>query len=445
MNYNIYVLVLCVIVFITLAALFTAFVTMIFRMKLKLVSCGAEDEKIKEEYRKNYRKKKLRVCDVCFKVVNAVLCVAIIAAAVFFASVNVSDNRVVGEVPMLKVVTSGSMAKKSEKNEYLFENNLNNQLNVFDVITLRKLPAESDLQLYDIVVYEVDDILLVHRIVGIEEPNEEHSERFFLLQGDAVERPDRFPVRYSQMKGIYRGERIKNIGSIVMFMQTPAGYLCLLLLIFALIISPVLEKKLLKHTKARLAACGFIDENGEIIDTLTPVAAAEIAPSQDFADNAEISQGNTETAEENRDIIGTEIEDSGTTPFFAGLSGGKRTFAEKLSRCDKVVEEHYNVVEERYNDIREYIGGLDKVTVRDCKYHVTFRKKNAPLALMQIKGKTLNVYFALAPEDFASSKYIFTDCSEVAAYKNYPMRVKVTSARMVKWVKELALLAANKM
>ena len=77
------------------------------------------------------------------------------------------------------------------------------------------LPKEEDLKLYDIVVYKQDDIYVVHRIVGIEEPNEKHpNERYFLLQGDAVDSPDRFPVKYSQMQGIYTDEKIPFVGSI---------------------------------------------------------------------------------------------------------------------------------------------------------------------------------------------------------------------------------------
>ena len=39
------------------------------------------------------------------------------------------------------------------KNKYLVENKLNDQINMFDLILCRHLPAEEDLELYDIVVY----------------------------------------------------------------------------------------------------------------------------------------------------------------------------------------------------------------------------------------------------------------------------------------------------
>ena len=144
------------------------------------------------------------------------------------------------------------MAKKNPENEYLFDNKIDNQLQTFDLICTEKLPAEKDLKLYDIVVYEMDDILVVHRIIEIEEPNAAHpDERYFLMQGDAVETPDRFPVRYEQMKAIYSGERIPFVGSFILFMQSPAGYLCILLVIVAIIATPYLNRRISSERNAR--------------------------------------------------------------------------------------------------------------------------------------------------------------------------------------------------
>ena len=146
------------------------------------------------------------------------------------------------------------MSKKHENNTYLFENNLNDQFQTFDMILTYKIPPEEDLQLYDIVVYEVDGGLVVHRIVGIIEPNEFHpNERHFLLQGDAVETPDRFPVRYNQMQAIYRGKRIPYIGSFVSFLQSPAGWMCMILIVVAIVAMPILEKKIEKAKAERWA------------------------------------------------------------------------------------------------------------------------------------------------------------------------------------------------
>lgn len=45
---------------------------------------------------------------------------------------------------------------------------------MFDLIVVSPLPKESDLKLYDIVVYEADGQMIVHRIVDIKEADETH-------------------------------------------------------------------------------------------------------------------------------------------------------------------------------------------------------------------------------------------------------------------------------
>ena len=127
-----------------------------------------------------------------------------------------------------------------------------------------EVPPEEALELYDIVVYEVEGKMVLHRIIGIEEPNLNHpNERYFLCQGDALERPDRFPVLYSQIHGIYRGEKIPFVGSFILFMQSPAGWLYILLVIFALVATPIVERKLLEEQQKRLALMGIHSDDAE--------------------------------------------------------------------------------------------------------------------------------------------------------------------------------------
>lgn len=54
------------------------------------------------------------------------------------------------------------------------------------------------------------------------------------------------------MKGIYYGERIPFIGSFVLFMQSPAGWLCMLFALGTTIVSPIMEKKLYNEKQKRL-------------------------------------------------------------------------------------------------------------------------------------------------------------------------------------------------
>ncbi|MBR2159841.1 MAG: signal peptidase I, partial [Clostridia bacterium] len=226
---------------------------------------GIEDENITTEYYKSLEKdnkftKAMSIMDTVFSVV---MCVVILGLFAFSSCVNIKKTSTTKNFT-LQVVQSGSMSQKYEKNDYLFENNLNDQIQTFDIIITHALPKEDELKVFDIVVYEVDGYLLIHRIIGIEEPNAEHpNERYFLLKGDNNEIADRFPVRYEQMRGIYKGQRIPFLGSFVSFMQSPAGYLCVLLVIFGTIAAPLIEKKLQKEKELRLILIGVIKKAEE--------------------------------------------------------------------------------------------------------------------------------------------------------------------------------------
>jgi hypothetical protein len=250
-GFELYVFFICLFVFIALTILFSFLICYIGKQKVTIIKNGLADEQITKSITKRINKKAKkcsRIYDIIEKAISIALCAFL---CILFVLVGVSScigDTKVKSLPAIKVIASTSMSERYENNKYLFQNNLNDQLQLFDVVLLHELPKEEDLKLYDIVVYEhVSGALLIHRIIGIEEPNDSHpNERYFLLQGDAVHYPDTFPVRYSQMKSIYRGERIPNIGSFVYFMQSPAGIICLILVVVSMIMMPIADNIILK-------------------------------------------------------------------------------------------------------------------------------------------------------------------------------------------------------
>lgn len=397
-QYEIYILILCLIVFVLLTTLSIVSITLITKMYLRLVRGGLEDENLIKEYEKAEKRK----CSKFSKAVDITIAVFLCAILAFAFSgsiyINCTQNVYFKDIPTYRVVQTGSMAKKSDKNLYLWKNELHDQIQTFDLIATYQIPKEEDLKLYDIVVYEVDDILVVHRIVGIEEPNERHSERYFLLQGDAVDAPDRFPVLYSQMRGIYRGEKIPFIGSFVLFMQSPAGWLCILLAVFAVIATPILEKKIANVKDGRMV----------IVKELQKEAAMALARKEAIEKPSEHA----------------------ITPFDK-LKGRKddRTLEEKLVELPET--------KARYDIITLLLSSIAGVRVINSKKQITYKHKNTALARVGVRGKTLNVFLGLVPEELKDTKYKFVDLSEVEKYKNYPVRVKVTSDRQLKWTQEL--------
>lgn len=167
--------------------------TMIVKMYLKAVRSGIEDEELKTEYIESKNKnKKVQIVSRIISLIVGAIFIAIMAFSIFLT---VQNNRYYENVPTLKMVNSGSMSKKHPQNAYLVKNSLNDQFQTFDLILVYKVPEEKDLKVYDIVLYEVDGIDIIHRIIAIEEPNGNHpSERYFLCRGDANETSDRFPV-----------------------------------------------------------------------------------------------------------------------------------------------------------------------------------------------------------------------------------------------------------
>ncbi len=257
--HDIYTFILCFIVFSLLTAMFSYLITCITKMELELIKHGHRDEAIKKELKK---KRENRVFLWINRIVSLLLCVILVSAFSFAVYIRATEGRPANGIPSIKVVKSESMAKKHPENTYLLDNNLNDQFQMFDVVVCNHLPAEDELKVYDIVVYKQDDMYVIHRIVGIEEPNENHpSVRHFLLQGDAVENPDKFPVLYNQMQGIYEGNRIPFVGSFILFLQSPAGWLCVLLVIFAMIATPIVEKKIKEATDKRTST--FADNVSE--------------------------------------------------------------------------------------------------------------------------------------------------------------------------------------
>ena len=256
--YESYIFSLCAIVFVSLVTVFSFLITLLVRMQITLIRCGQEDESIIKKYL-NPKK-----CPLWLeRVVSIIMALILIALLITTIYVNAEDEPISESIPDLRVVQSSSMAHKRESNKYLFENELDDQIQMFDIIRIYSAPAEFELELYDIVVYEIKGAYVVHRIVGIEEPNKSHPDsRLFKLQGDAVAYPDTEPVEYSQIRGIYRGERTSNVGSFVMFMKTPAGWLCFMLVIAYIIIDPLVTRRLKKEEDARYALLSD-DNNGD--------------------------------------------------------------------------------------------------------------------------------------------------------------------------------------
>ncbi len=551
MEFDIYQFILCIFVFVLLTALFTVLVTMLVKYSLQMTKAGLNDEKIKTEYLKNKGKKPSIIGKVFDRLLLAVCCIALFVSFAMSISVSVCCNgsKVETSIPVVNVVRSGSMSYVSPNHKYLQEGEVTNQLQKFDIVFITKAPDEFELEVNDIVVYEFRGDFIIHRIVAIEEPTQSHpNQRYFLLQGDANDIADRFPVTYDQIKGAYNGTRIPFIGSFVLFMQSPAGWLCILLVVFAMIATPIAEKKLQKARQERIVVIIKNEDNTTTITnsttttttdttttttdttttsdndtttttttdvvtvadtttddttttttdvvttveeetltttvdtTTTTVEDETVTTTLDTTDDVTVASVTTEdtttddtttttTDDTTTDVVATVEEEKITTTTDTDVViveedvtseidvdtdvecdvVTKNTLFEKLSTLNrnsltfkqKLKNAPIQTVQ-RYNEIIQYLYRIKDVCVIDSKNFETYKKGRIPLAKITIKGKTLNVYIGLDPTEYQNSKYVYTDVSNVKAHKLYGMRVKVTSDRQVKWVKELLSIIVEK-
>ncbi len=390
-QFEIYVFILCLIVFVLLTVASTIAVVAIVKMKLRIIDNGLEDDLIKTEYiqKCNQEDKKGKKFECMLSLVFSCIIVACFAFSIF---ANVSTKVQFENVPSFFVVKSASMAKKHEKNKYLVENDLNNQFQTHDLIFVYKAPDQFELKLYDIVVYEVDEILLIHRIVAIEEPNENHpNDRYFLCQGDAVETPDRFPVKYEQIRGIYRDQNIPFVGSFVSFFQAPAGWLCIFLLLASIILTPFIEKIIKKASDARLKI---------ILDEYKPFEGLK---------------GKLFLLDMQKRIVCGSFSGQ-----FACLSSRQKDW-------------YYQVISKLSNI--EGIIGFESLGVE------FYKVKKVAIAKIVINNKKLELYFAVKPRDLVGTKY---KISNIGRFDVYPKRVHISSDRMLKQALELIDIVCEK-
>ena len=93
-------------------------------------------------------------------------------------------------------------------------------------------------------------------------------------------------------------------------------------------------------------------------------------------------------------------------------------------------------VKDFYKDIVSYAMEYGVKVRKSWKKETIYSGRNV-FAILTFKGKKLCVSFALDPKEFENSKYFFKNVSDVKKFEKTPLLMKITSARKVKYTKEL--------
>lgn len=115
-----------------------------------------------------------------------------------------------------------------------------------------------------------------------------------------------------------------------------------------------------------------------------------------------------------------------------------RSFTAKIVQSDDETKQIYSTVK---NELLSY----KKVKSRVSWKHETFKVGRTTIAKLKFRGKTLSIYLALDPSDYADSKYKIKDATVTASLKDTPCAYKLSNARRVKYSKDLIFATMAKL
>lgn len=226
-------LVVTIIGIFSFAAIFTILYSSYTHSQIAEINSGKKDiEIIDEVIYNNHEKTKSRRKIIAGIRSVLFLLVLIIIIPLFILSIasRIKNNTLMIGGHSIMVVASGSMSKADENNSYLEENHLTNQFDTYDMIIIQKVNKASDLKLYDVIAY-YDSTLkrnVIHRIVKIDGNS-------FVTRGDANKENDKFQPTINDIIGRYTNKRIKGFGVMIMFLQSYAGIITIISLVYCLL------------------------------------------------------------------------------------------------------------------------------------------------------------------------------------------------------------------
>ena len=257
-------LVVTIIGVISFAAIFTILYSSYAHSQIAEIRSGKKDIEIIDEviYNKKDKTQKRRKIMGTIRTIIFLLTMIIIVPIFIFSLISkINNNTMMVGGRSIMVVASGSMSKKNEKNDYLISNNLNNQFDTYDIIIIEKVNQSSDLRLYDVIAFHdtTQNKNVIHRII-------EKNGTTFTTRGDANGESDKFEPSFENVIGRYTGKRIRGLGILIMFLQSYAGIITIISLVYCLMMIDRYSNKInmVQEKRAKLLeeALNYANEEG---------------------------------------------------------------------------------------------------------------------------------------------------------------------------------------
>ncbi len=161
------------------------------------------------------------------------------------------------------------------------------------------------------------------------------------------------------------------------------------------------------------------------------VVAEEISEPEVKVEEVKAEEVKTKAA--TTEIAATAEPQNEAAKFFASMEGKKfisKSFIGKMHQTDKTIQGYYG-------ELKNYMLSFKRVRSSVSWNLDTFFIGRKAVAKIGFRGKTLVMFCALDPDEYANTKYYPKDVSGVKKYEATPMMIKVKSERGVKFAKEL--------
>lgn len=270
-------LIVAAFVIIGLAAVFSFLFFLYSFYKVKQIKFGFEDISLTKEVKENtYKRNKKRRKEnktflslkealkeeervnaklhILMNVFSSIIIIALLGLFSLGLTYRVNnDNLFINDVTYLTILTS-SMEDKNEKNEYLFDNNLNNQITQYSLVGIEKVEDVKDIKLYDVLAYKHEDIIILHRVIDIYTDDEDPSIICFKLRGDSNASSLSYEEKICKddIIGRYTGFNNYGLGVFLTYIKSEIGFIAILGAAIFLFLAGIAEEKINKQYKTRI-------------------------------------------------------------------------------------------------------------------------------------------------------------------------------------------------
>lgn len=259
-------LVVTLVCVISFSVVFTILFRNYYYTNIENVKTGREDADLIEQavyQQKEANNKTKRGLKKALRITEYVIMGAISAFFVFSMYCRFSNNILMFGKASFIVIATDSMSLKNSNNTYLVDEELDNQFNAHDIIGLAPYDSEDDVKLYDVIAYKSrSETVVVHRIRVIETLAD--GTKAYHTRGDKNSIDDdnnlyEGYLTYDDIIGYYTGHKVPDLGIFIIFVQSNAGIITIVSIVYCLLMYDRLSNK---YSKA-------VDERTKfLIDTL---------------------------------------------------------------------------------------------------------------------------------------------------------------------------------